>query len=65
MKAEFDATTPDELKDAKMAHLGEGSAAAAAKEAKAATTAAAAEAEEAQVRKTPSWPRSWANFSLL
>ena len=21
-------------------------------------------AEEAEVRKTPSWPRSWANFSL-
>jgi hypothetical protein len=24
-----------------------------------------AEAAAAQVRKTPSWPRSWANFSLF
>jgi hypothetical protein len=36
---------------------------AAAEEASAAR--AAAQREETQVRKTPSWPRSWANFSLL
>jgi hypothetical protein len=36
-----------------------------AKAAKAALTKAATALKEAQVRKTPSWPRSWANFSLL